>query len=620
MTSILSTGTGALLAYQRAMNTVSGNVANIGTAGYTRQSTQMSTLYTGGVQVQDVVRIADELVNARLLDSTGELARLDKISTLSSQVDTMMSDKTTNLNSVWSNFFDSVSALTSTPSSSSARQAVLDNAKALATRFNQVDAQLDQMDADINASLGTGADQVNSLTTQIAKLNGQIANNKNVTSDLLDKRDQLVSQVVTLTGGSIKTLDDNSINLYLPGGQALVVGTLTTKLTTVQDAYQASRLQLGIVSSGQTVVLDNSLIGGSLGGSLEFRSTMLDPTLAEVGRLALATADTVNQAQNSGVDLYGNLGSDLFTIAPPEVLPNSGNSTPSATLQASVSNIGAIDGSNVTLRYGVGGWTAKRADTGAALAVTGTGTAGDPLVVNGVQIVVSGTPANGDSYLLHSSQGAAGTLAVAFNDTSKIAAAKPVQANTGTGNIGNAAVDSLVVNDVANPALQTAVTVQVDGAGNYSTDGGTTWSPYASTNPATISINGWTLTLKGAPSNGDTFTVSATGANSSDNSNLLSMAALDDKNVLNGGTVSINNAIAGLTTRVGSSAQQAEYAYTAQKAIQTTAQSTRDSVSGVNADEEAANLLFYQQAYQAAAQVISTANTTFQTLLSAVQR
>ena len=141
MTSILSTGTGALLAYQRAMSTVSGNVANIGTTGYTRQSTQLSTLYTGGVQVQDVVRIADELVNARLLDSTGELARLDKISTLSSQVDTMMSDKTTNLNSVWSNFFDSVSALTSTPTSSSARQAVLDNAKALATRFNQIDAQ-----------------------------------------------------------------------------------------------------------------------------------------------------------------------------------------------------------------------------------------------------------------------------------------------------------------------------------------------------------------------------------------------------------------------------------------------------------------------------------------------
>ena len=175
------------------------------------------------------------------------------------------------------------------------------------------------------------------------------------------------------------------------------------------------------------------------------------------------------------------------------------------------------------------------------------------------------------------------------------------------------------MDDVANPALQTAVTVQVDGAGNFSIDGGTTWSPYTSTNPATISVNGWTLTLKGTPSNGDTFTVSATGANSSDNSNLLAMAGLDDKNLLNGGTVSINNAIAGLTTSIGSSAQQAQYAYDAQKAIQTTAQSTRDSVSGVNADEEAANLLFYQQAYQAAAQVISTANTTFQTLLNAVQ-
>ncbi len=111
-----------------------------------------------------------------------------------------------------------------------------------------------------------------------------------------------------------------------------------------------------------------------------------------------------------------------------------------------------------------------------------------------------------------------------------------------------------------------------------------------------------------------------TGANSSDNGNAKLLSNLDDARVLNGGTLTLNGAIGGLTTQVGSAARQADYSAQAQQVIHDQAQAARDAVSGVNLDEEAADLMRLQQAYQAASQIIATADTLFQSLLAATRR
>ncbi|MCY1184936.1 flagellar hook-associated protein FlgK [compost metagenome] len=82
--------------------------------------------------------------------------------------------------------------------------------------------------------------------------------------------------------------------------------------------------------------------------------------------------------------------------------------------------------------------------------------------------------------------------------------------------------------------------------------------------------------------------------------------------------MTLNGALGGLTTQVGSAARAAEYSLQAQQVINANAQAGRDAVSGVNLDEEAADMLRLQQAYQAASQLISTADTMFQTILRAV--
>ncbi|MDH5822752.1 flagellar hook-associated protein FlgK [Luteimonas sp. RD2P54] len=626
MSNVLSTGTSALIAFQRALSTVSHNVANINTPGYSRQRVDFATrnptdygfgYVGGGTKIADIHRVADSLATSRLLDAGGELARLQQISGLSNRLDSLVSDTATGISGMWSNFFDSVSALSSNAASSAERENLLSQGNALATRFGQLDAEFDRLDREVDAGLQSAVGEINRLSAEIAQLNGKIGSSGGKAApDLLDRRDLLVSQLVDYTGGTAVSQDGSTVNVVTAGGQALVVGATASRLGTVADPFRPERQQLALETQGQQIRLDERAMGGRVGGLLEFRSSVLDPALAELGRIAIGLGDAFNQAHGAGMDLYGQLGGDFFALPSPTANAHAGNAG-SAVLQASLGEVGALDGRDVVLRFDGGGWSATRADTGASVPLTGTGTAADPLRVNGVEIEVGGVPANGDRFLLQPTAGAAGAISVAITDPSRIAAASPVKvsadlANTGTGKPGKPAVG-----DAAHPDLLTPATIEFIDGDQYTLDGA---GPYPYTPGQTISANGWSMTLDGAPAAGDAFTVGPTGAGSSDNGNAALLANLDDARTLNGGTVSLNGAVAGLTTTVGSAARQAEYSADAQQVIHDQALAARDSVSGVNLDEEAADMLRLQQAYQAAAQIISTADTMFQSILNATRR
>ncbi len=614
MSSLFSTGTSALLGYQRSLATIGNNVANANTPGYSRQVAELATRSTPGVQVQDVKRMNDSLATSRLLDSTGELSRLERLASDSGDVDTLFSDNATNLSGVWSNFFDSLSALGTDPSSTTTRKAVLQNADALVTRFKQLDANLDSMGSDVNATLKDSVAQINDLTRQIAQLNKQVVHASSASLEVLDKRDALIEKLVGFTGGNVVTQDDGSINVYTGGGQALVVGTTPISMTTVADPYRPERLNLALVAPGQTIPVGDDVLGGKLGGVLEFRSSVLDPATSELGRLAVGLADGLNRAQHAGVDSYGDRGADLFTLAAPSVGGNALN-TGTATLAASVADPGQLDGYDVVLSYDGVGWSATRADTGAALSLSGTGTAADPLAVNGVALAVSGVAAAGDRFLLQPTAGAAGTLGLGFSDAGRVAAALAVKSQADVDNIGSANVANLTVTEPDNAALQNDAEIQFIDATQYTLDGA---GPFDYAVGDTISANGWSFTLDGEPAAGDIFTLGATGPGSSDNRNLLQMASLDQSKTLDGGTTSLNAALSSLTTQIASSAAQAGYAHESEQAIYNQALSARDSISGVNLDEEAADMIKYQQAYQAAAKIIASADNIFQTLLQAI--
>lgn len=626
MSNLLATGSSALIAFQRALSTVGHNVANINTPGYSRQRVEFEARdatyfgygYQGnGVQIVDVRRMADSLATSRLLDSGGELARLQQLFTLSSRLDQLFSEKATGISAPWSSFFDSVNALSSNAAGSADRESVLAQANALVTRFRQIDQHLDGLDIEVNAGLTAATDEVNRLAKEIAQLNGQIGGSSSPSGDLLDRRDQLISELVAFTGGNAATQDGGLVNVFSAGGQPLVVGAAASTLVTVPDPYRPERLQVALETNGQRVTLDKRALGGQIGGLVEFRTTVLDPAMAELGRIATSLAQTFNEGHRAGMDQYGQMGADFFTLPAPRLSSNA-NNTGNASLTTSVGSVGGLNAQNVLLRFDGAAWVATHPDTGASIPMTGTGTAADPLVVNGIEVVLaSGTPAANDRFLLQPTAGAAGNLGVAITDPGRIAAATPVKATTDLANTGSGKLSGLKVTDAANAGLLAPADIEFIDATQYTING---TGPFAYTPGQTIAYNGWSVVLDGAPAAGDTFSVGPTGANSSDNGNAKLLSNLDDARVLNGGTLTLNGAIGGLTTQVGSAARQADYSAQAQQVIHDQAQAARDAVSGVNLDEEAADLMRLQQAYQAASQIIATADTLFQSLLAATRR
>lgn len=626
MSSVLSTGTSALLAFQRALATTSHNVANLNTPGYSRQKVDFATAdpqnygygdVGNGTRIVDIRRAADQLAISRLLDSSGELARLKQLSGMADRVNSLFSDPATNVAGVWSNFFDTVSGLSSNAAGTADRQNMLDGAKALANRFTQLNTQLNNLNGEVNNGLMAGATEINRLAAEVAQINGAIGTNiANAAPDLLDRRDQLISQLIGYTGGTAVIQDGGIMNVYTAGGNALVVGTTASKVTTVADPYQPERLQLALQTQGGTITLDPKAVGGQIGGLLEFRDTVLTPAQAELGKLAVGLADTFNSTHRQGVDLYGQMGADFFNIGNPRVTGNASN-TGTGTISASYGDLGKLDAQNIVLKFDGSNWAASRADTGASVPLTGTGTAADPIVINGVKLVVGGTPAANDRFLLQPTAGVAGSLEMAITDPSRIAAAAAIKGAAALTNTGTGKLSGVTVTDAANANLRNPAAIVFTSATTYTINGG---APQTYTAGQTITANGWSVVLDGVPKNGDTFNITPTPAGSSDNSNATKLSKVESAKAFNAGTVTLGGALGGLTTQVGAAARSAEYSLGAQQVITDQAQAARDEVSGVNLDEEAADMLRLQQAYQAASQLISTADSMFQTILGAVRR
>lgn len=622
---VLGTGTSALLAFQRALATVSHNVANAATPGYTRQRVEMQArpgqsamLSIGqGVDVKQLTRLADGLVFARQNDSSGELGRLDQLSQLASRVDGLMSDSATSLVAPWSSYFNAAKGVVADPASVPARNQMLASSDQLATRFRSMDTQLAKMDDDVDRSMANKITDANRLASELADLNRNIiAAGGNVSSDLLDARDQRVRDLSKLVGAETVMQDDGSMNVFTPGGQPLVLGVRASSLATTPDPYRPDRMQLALNTPTGAMRLPEGTVSGELGGLLEFRSQVLDPMRAELGRMATVFAQSANATQNAGIDYNGNPGANLFSISAPQVAAHAAN-TGTAVPTAVLDDAGALTGQNLVLRFDGTNWSATRADSGESVAMTGTGTSVDPFKVGGVAVTVGTGAAAGDRFLLTPTAGSAGSLNVAIHDASGIAAAAPLTSQLDPTNLGDAKVASSAITDASQFASFSGATVDFIDATHYTIDGN---GPYAYTPGGAIADGGWTLTLQGTPAAGDSFTLGRTPARSSDNANARQLAGLDTQRILDGGTTDLTTGMTRMASRAGGAANNAKLSLDAQQAIDDQVNAERESVSGVNLDEEAADMLRYQQAYQAAAQLIGTADTMFQTLLSVVRR
>jgi flagellar hook-associated protein 1 FlgK len=662
--NLLNIGKTGLFAAQAGLATTGHNIANAHVPGYSRQQTVQTTMaaqdsgygFVGsGTQVADIKRYSDEFLNVQVRNAQSTTSALASYNAQITQVDNILSNTTSGLSPALQDFFKSVQALSAGAASTPSRQNFLSSAEGLASRFQGLNGQLEELRAGVNSEITSNVTLINSYASQIASLNEQISTLTTSTghapNDLLDQRDQIVLDLNKQVKATAMPGDNGSITVSIGGGQPLVVGKKTYELAVVPAAGDPARLEVGYVT-GKTVtpLTASSLTGGELGGVLDFRSTTLDQAQNAIGRVAIAMAMSFNAQHRMGQDSAGNLGGDLFTVAPAAVSVNM-NRAPADPLDptkvtAKVSDPSLLTTSDYKVEYNEtsASFTVTRLSDRKLTTLPAYSQPGPQAAsIDGIDFSISGKQVGGDAFLVRPTINGAAQFSVVPRQVGDIAAASPVIIGPlpasppgWTGNKGNAVVSEGSVNAnflPPNPAFA-PVTIKFDAATNELsgftagqtvkvTASGVTTSYTAGTAPvipfvagASYEFGGVTMSIRGLPVDGDQFTVKRNSGGVGDNRNMVLMGELASKPLLDKGTSTYQAGFAQLVSSVGNKAREVQVNGLASESMLARANAVQQSVSGVNLDEEAANLLKYQQAYQAAGKVMQIASTLFDTLLS----
>ncbi len=626
MPGIISIASSALLANYAQLQTTGHNIANANTPGYSRQEVVFGTAgsaYTGGgylgrgVAIADVLRRSDQFLSSELALSgsvqAADVARSRELNRLQS----LFSDSETGIGAAYDDWQLALSDLANQPGDGSSRAAVLVRADTLASRIRGIDQQVDAMQGSLNERIRQTTQAVNGLFGQLARVNQQISGSSGtgqVPNDLLDQRDQLVEKINSSLRVTTFINQDNTANVFTIAGQGLVIGRNAERLTTRNNPADPSQQQVTLVAQGTTTLLDSlGLGGGELAGLLRVRDDDLVAARAALGQMAAGIAAGFNQQQARGLDLNGQPGAALFSTGQALAISSAQN-TGNAQIAIALTDASRLAASDYSLSFNGSQYTLTRASDGTTQTLGAL-----PANVDGFSIALSGTPALGDVFTLKvASQlasdfrrvlAAPNGLAAAFGVT-----AQPSGSNSGDGRISQFAVTASNVNQNA------PVTLTFTSPTTFNVSGTGTGNPIGVTYVAgqTVSYNGWALQLSGAPQSGDTFSVSPTSALASDNRNARALLDIGQSRLING--QSVTDAYASLIADVGTRAQSADSARTQSKRLLDNASAARAAESGVNLDEEAAHLLQYQQAYQASAKLMATAQTMFEALLAATSR
>jgi flagellar hook-associated protein 1 FlgK len=641
-------GLKAMAAQFAGLQTTGHNIANASVAGYSRQQVELATtpgqwkdgaFFGRGVDVAGVTRSHDAFLT-REAGSAASLASMDsaRLEQLTGLENIFMPGEN-GLGDAASQFFKAMVDVSSQPSDLSSRRVSLARASDMAARFREAGDSLDSLQSGVTTALGATVTEINGLVTSIATVNQQISSLRGMSqppNDLLDQRDQLVAQLSKKIRIDRVDASDGSTSITMGGGQQLVLGTVATQLRVVQDAADPTRSALSMFTSGTLRPIDpNSLGGGAVAGLLQFQNDDLVQGRNLIGRLAAAVGLAVNAQQARGVTLQPPLGSvggaPVFDVGLPRWVPNAANAkdgagAPIGSVTMNITDPSALKATDYKIKGdGGGNWTITTLPDGTPQTFNNGDT------VDGVQIVLN-NPQPGDSYLLQPVGRAANSMKAMLTDPRDLAAASPLVATTSPANTGTVKISGLQVTTVPLPAPGATVQISftsdaghydwslVDAGGILLNSGSSQWQTGKPLPTPPTDFNGFSMQIEGVPRNGDNITIAPTSATgvATNNGNALSLMALQDASLVEGRTA--NDGWAQAMADVGVRVQSSKTSSSISTAVAQQAEQARSSQSGVNLDEEAARLIQYQQGYQAAAKVLSVAQTIFDTLLQATGR
>jgi len=677
--SLLNIGMSGLNAAQGSLSVLSNNIANVNTPGYSRQQTtqnasvsnQYGGVYIGsGTTLGDVRRIYNDFLGAAYQKSTSLNSDATAYAGQAAAIDKTLSDKSTGMSSAISAFFASLQTAAATPSDVSARQLLVTSAQTLSNRFNSISSQLTQQSEGINSQLSTMSDQVNKLTSSIASLNNQISqvqgSSNSTPNNLLDARDEAVRSLNELIGVTA-TEKNGQYSINTGTGQSLVEGSIANTISAVPSSTDNSQYTIQLKMGSTSMDIGSVVTGGSIGGLLRYRSDVLTPAINDLGRIALATADSVNSQLGQGLDLNSDFGSSLFSdINSAAAIAQrsqgaAGNSAGSGNLNVTIADSSKLSTFDYKVTFTSGNlYNVVRSD-GKAMGSFDTTTTPPP-VIDGFTLALDGNGpvAAGDSFKVSPTATGASNIGVGLTDPNKLAFAGPLagnasKTNTGTGtftpptltvpiDINGGATTAQLRTGIENsmpvkmvfgkPAADgTQPYTLSDAQGNSIGTGSiipgqdnkiTANVPMRDATGALIPGKSFSFdtTVAGAPANGDSTTFSFNSGATSDGRNAQQLLGLQTQatvGALDGNAgVSLVSANSRLVSQVGSKAAQANTDSTATGALLTANKAASNSASQVNLDEEASDMIKFQQYYTASSQIIKAAQETFSTLISAL--
>ncbi len=647
--NLLSIGKSGLFAAQVGLSTAGHNISNANVAGYSRQVVVQESsaaqdfgygFVGSGTEIGSIKRYSDNFLTSQVRSAQASKSSLDSFYAQISQVDNLLADTTSGLSPALQDFFKGVQDVASNPASVASRQALLSTADSLAARFQGLNGRLDEIREGVNTQITSNVTLINSYAKQIAQLNDEIGHfstsDQRQPNDLLDARDQLVSELNKQVKATVVAGTNNSLTVSVGTGQPLVVGTKAFELAVTSSPTDQNRVQVGYITGDKVTVLgDNALSGGELGGLLEFRASTLDRAQNSLGRIALSLAATFNDQHALGQDEAGVMGGQFFVEAPAYVGRNRNNSAVSTTeVTATVSDPSKLTQSDYMVTFDGNNYVVTRQSDHQETVINPYPQV-QAQTIDGVDFSISGVAATGDSFIVKPTINGAAQFAVSLLDRSKVAAAAPIStaapiSNKGAAKISEGSVDAAYLQP--GNALAATVTLTYDSASGNLTgfpaaqdvtqtvNGVATVYPAGTDVPyvdgASYNFGGINISFVGAPAEADQFTIGPNTSGVGDNRNMRLLGNLQSTNIIDGKSATFQSSYAELVSFVGNKTREVQVNGQAGESLLAQATAAQQDVAGVNLDEEATNLLRYQQAYQAAGKVMQIASTLFDTLLS----
>jgi len=660
--SIFDIGVSGLLTNQAAISSTSHNIANANVDGYSRQRvSQEGRLpqfsggnYIGtGVQIGNIERIYEASQQLQLQSSTADFYAFESYLTEAVRVDGLLADSDNGINNAIQGFFTALQGVANDPASIPARQVMLNETELMVSRFDQIHTQLDSQITEVNSKIAAIASEISALAANIAQLNNDITTSgAEASSDLLDQRDIEINSLSQLISVQTLAQDDGTVSVFVGTGQTLVIGSNASTLSASSDPLDPRRMTINITAGNSSTDITNAISGGEIGGLYDVVEEVIEPGFNTLGRVAMALSDALNSQNSLGMNLNNDLGGNFFTDINDSVIEasrvsDSSNNTGTAVLSITIDDLSVLGDSNYQLYQSGGNYTLYDLTTettistfAAPVAPATMAFASEGFTVN----FISGAAIDGDSFKLQPTRDFASDFDILITSPEEIAAASPIRAEKNLANIGSGSISGITVSDTTTAIFTTTpndltppIRIEFDATvGDFSIYDMTTGTPVLlaggisgfvpgqdndmlSLAGAPFNAYGYEITIGGDPQAGDNFDINYNNNGGGNNANISLMGDVQFAANLDNGSSNLQQAFGRVISLVGVKTQSAQINRDAAESLLFQAKERKESTSGVNLDEEAANLIKFQQAYEASAQVISVARTIFQTVLDSIR-